>query len=823
MKRKIAAWLSVLMLLSTFTMTSAVSATPAVQAKQNHMDVTAPIATDWVDLDKHWVRDIARQWASYGIIEGDKQGKFKPDDKVTRAEWAAMINRMFQLQGEQTQTFSDVASDAWYHQGVHTAVYNGYMQGYSNGEFGPNGALSRQEAAVSLGRLLKWENATSSVTWKDQRQVSVWAATYVAEASQLDVIKGYADGTFRPNQQLTRAEAIALLDRGAATYGEWYGEKGTYGPAEGVKTIKGNIIINAPGITLQNVHIQGKLIIGKGVGEGDVFLQNVKVDKETLVYGGGEHSIHVDNSVLVNVIVDKRDGSVRLVAKGSTVIQEVIVHSPAAIEAAQGVNVSKIKLAEQLPAHADIRLSGYFNTVEVEAYSIRIQIPKGTIRSVHVGEKGKGTVIDASKEAELVALVLDASVKVVGEALIKQATVNVSGVSFDKAPTQIKVGEQVTTDMKIIVGGKERVIGQPSGSTGRAPSGSGISGGNNTGGDTTNGGSEGTQGGNKGGNPGGNSGDGATGGNNNGGITDTGNGFVITREAEYVTVGANVYGTSTRSGVVYLIPNQVNYEKPDLIQIAIETGIGKKVDVRANEGFSIDTTGLTPNPYTLIVYDEKGFYSSYQNVKLVAGKETPFNYDTFVQVGKIPEQFGFKFNRIIKVADGVDLDASVLISTYSDPVYRPFSDIGEVIIEGTTVMMIPTKPYIDKSFSFKILAGTVTPVDTNERNELKERTDMSHLINVNITDAQFNLTLVKAGQLIPFSVDRESTVYLVLSDVSGNADVFERQVANGWGKKVLVQESQVGQTVYMDTANLSSGNYVLRATRGRSVHLKIVQ
>jgi len=417
---------------------------------------TPTVVQNFTDIGGHWAATQVEKWNARGVVQGD-HGKFEPDRALTRAEWVALINRAFQLPNVKSSQFSDVQETDWYASEIQSAVAAGYIEGYEDGQFKPTANLSREQAAVTLAKLLKLkQDNTVSVSFNDDDQISGWSKSSVYAAVNSGLMRGYASQEFHPKDHLTRAEAIVMLDRAIDLNGAWYGEAGVYGPDQGEEVLKqeGNVIISAPGITLRNMEIAGDLIIGENVGEGDVDLDHVAVHGTVKVYGGGENSIHVNNSVLVNVIVNKNDGSVRLVAKGSTSIQEVTVNTGVNLEAEKGVTVNKVALTNELPADSKVRLSGYINTVNVEAYSLSLDIPEGSIENLNISAEAAGTTIDTGKEASILQLVLNAVAKITGLGTIETATVNSPGVSFDKAPAQIKVGDKVADDVTVQIGGK---------------------------------------------------------------------------------------------------------------------------------------------------------------------------------------------------------------------------------------------------------------------------------------------------------------------------------------------------------------------------------
>jgi hypothetical protein len=100
------------------------------------------------DIQGHWAEAQISDWFNRGLAEGYSDGTFKPDSTITRAEFAAMVNRAFNFTETGTTSFSDVSSNKWYAKDVSIAVAAGYIAGYSDGTFRPDNRITRQEAAV---------------------------------------------------------------------------------------------------------------------------------------------------------------------------------------------------------------------------------------------------------------------------------------------------------------------------------------------------------------------------------------------------------------------------------------------------------------------------------------------------------------------------------------------------------------------------------------------------------------------------------------------------------------------------------------------------
>ena len=401
----------------------------------------AALAATSADLDKNWAAGTINQWVERGLIEGYQDGTFRPDSEITRAEVAALINRSFELEGNQAVSFGDVNAADWFYHDVKIAVSNGYMTGYPDGSFQPNANITRQELAVIAAKLLALPTSDSFKEFSDSVSSPNWSKGSIGAVIDAKLMTGYPDGSFRPNNYATRAEVVVMLDNGFKQAGKivtyYYNKPGVYGPAAGKQIIRGNVAVNTADVTLHNMTIDGNLRLGAGIGDGEAMIQNVTVTGITTIEGGGANSIHFEDSVLVTVVVNKTDNSIRIVLEGSSTIQKVVLQSGAKLEEAEGATgegFSAVELSELLPANTTVELLGTFETVDVKSKSIKISIPSGTVKDFHVAENAADTQIALSKEAKIIALVLDAVTKVVGEGSIDKATVNIEGASFEQKP-----------------------------------------------------------------------------------------------------------------------------------------------------------------------------------------------------------------------------------------------------------------------------------------------------------------------------------------------------------------------------------------------------
>ena len=148
-------------------------------------------------------------------IRGYPDGMVKPNGRITRAEVATIFYRLLDPEvRERSRTrqndFSDVHAGDWFCTAVSTMARLGVVNGYPDGRFAPNEPITRAEFAAICARFD--QNAASGAAgYTDIR--GHWAAQEIARATELEWVYGYADSTFRPDQSITRAEAMAIVNR----------------------------------------------------------------------------------------------------------------------------------------------------------------------------------------------------------------------------------------------------------------------------------------------------------------------------------------------------------------------------------------------------------------------------------------------------------------------------------------------------------------------------------------------------------------------------------------------------------------------------------
>ena len=404
---------------------------------------TALLAQALSDVGEHWAKEAINLWTARGIVKGYEDGTFGPDRFITRAEFAALLNRTFGFTTVSPKEFPDVSDTAWYAEEVAKAAGAGYMEGYEDGSFRPDNNITRQEAALVFARIYNLEQIDESHDFSDFDSIPDWSRKAVVAVAKAGLMQGYPDGSFGPARNITRAETVSVLDRLVA---EIFTEDGTYGDAGEATVINGNAIITAADVTLVNMHIKGNLLIAESVGDGTVVLDNVVVDGELDVRGGGPASVVLENSKVVSLTVSK-DG-VRIVIRGSKV-DEARVKSASTIEQDPDAEGIEVLIIEEIPAEGEVVLLGDYGNLTVKAVAGKIVVESGHVDEVVVDETATDVELVLGSEASVSNLVLNAPATVTGSGKIEKATVNASGAVIEPEPEEVELGEGVSA----IIGG----------------------------------------------------------------------------------------------------------------------------------------------------------------------------------------------------------------------------------------------------------------------------------------------------------------------------------------------------------------------------------
>ena len=148
---------------------------------------------------------------SHGYIQGFDDGTFRPDDTLTRAEFVTIINKMYGFSVESENIFTDINENDWYYGAVLTAVQAGYIKGMGDGRFAPNEAVTREQVCVMLNSILNVQMLPYSQKITDA--VSDWARESVEKLVSNRMFSLEDGGKFRATEPITRGETCLALEK----------------------------------------------------------------------------------------------------------------------------------------------------------------------------------------------------------------------------------------------------------------------------------------------------------------------------------------------------------------------------------------------------------------------------------------------------------------------------------------------------------------------------------------------------------------------------------------------------------------------------------
>lgn len=192
--------------------------TITVTRLDDNENASSSLECAFTDIQAHWAKTDICEAARLQIVEGVNTNIFAPDKTVTRAELAVMLMRTLQIPGVQQSAanpFSDKDSTPeWARLAIHTGAVEGIFNGYPDGTFRPQQEIDRAEMAAMLAKALKWETDPElDLTFSDRANIPAWAQSYVQAAYENGLLQGRGDNQFVSDGMTTRAEAAVVMLR----------------------------------------------------------------------------------------------------------------------------------------------------------------------------------------------------------------------------------------------------------------------------------------------------------------------------------------------------------------------------------------------------------------------------------------------------------------------------------------------------------------------------------------------------------------------------------------------------------------------------------
>ena len=371
------------------------------------------------DYENHWAKNEINKFIENNFINL-RNDKFRPDDFITRGEFVRLVNNVYGYSQKTSKPFKDLKPSDEFFSDILIAKNIGYISGYPDNTFRANKYITRQETAKIFFKIMNLEKYKTNLLsqFKDFEIIPKWSKSYLNKTVDKKYLTGYPDKTLRPKNNITRAEAVKMVDNVIGNIFYNIDENSN-------KIINNNLVITRPNIKLNNYIIKGDLIVTAKVNNGDFILKNSKVNGDTLILGGGENSIHLINSILNKITLNKANDKIRLLIDKTSQINNISLNSGGTIDSeSEGLVNLEINSIDK-----DIKLLGKF-------------------KKIIVNEKNN---INLSEDTLINEISLNNKSEINGKGIIEHIIANISGSKINVKTKKISLNN----DSKIILNNKE--------------------------------------------------------------------------------------------------------------------------------------------------------------------------------------------------------------------------------------------------------------------------------------------------------------------------------------------------------------------------------
>ena len=218
------------------------------------------------DVSGHWAQAAILRWSEAGVINGYPDGTFRPNNPVRRGELAAIINNLMHFPSvpADAELFSDTKGK-WYAEQVNSLALQGaYLE--THGEAKGDEVLTREEAAVMIFNSFPIRSPINKPLFSDYSDISPANREKVRFLYNADFISGFPDGSFRPKDSITRAQALTIINNMITDYID---EPGTYDTFEG-----NGVFVAVPGVNLKIDGTLHYIVISPNAGMGKTVIND---------------------------------------------------------------------------------------------------------------------------------------------------------------------------------------------------------------------------------------------------------------------------------------------------------------------------------------------------------------------------------------------------------------------------------------------------------------------------------------------------------------------------------------------------------------------
>ena len=352
------------------------------------------------DTAGHWAEAAIERWSGYGIIQGSN-GKFDPDGQLTCAQLATILARLLKLPAAKDAGFIDNPADAWYFDAINRCAAAGILKGNSDGTVTPNASITRERAMVMLARALGIEplSRPGLSRYADAAQVSPYAQGYLAALIEAGIVGGVTADRLAPQDNITRAATVTILDRAIKTYADKAGAA--------VSANGGLVLVVADDVTVSGtigrllvptdnivVTVSGSKNIGSIAITGNhstVILDNATADDVTI--SGVGSKVETKNGSHIKNITLSESASGAVVAAGSgTTIDNVVNSAPGAAVTGSGTvkNIASDTDVTVETRNTEVKNTGRSEITVTDAKGKETTVKPGTSATVNKESASSG-------------------------------------------------------------------------------------------------------------------------------------------------------------------------------------------------------------------------------------------------------------------------------------------------------------------------------------------------------------------------------------------------------------------------------------------------
>ncbi len=365
-------------------------------------------AARFPDASGHWGESAIDRWSGYGVIVG-ANGRFNPDDPITRGEMASILAGMLGLEETAPDHYPDLGG-GWYSQAMLKCAAAGILTGDDHGRMRPYDNITGAEMAVMLVKALDLGKMGSSGSYLPSSigYYKPWAQPYITEVASRGIPIGNDGGVFQPMQATSRAAVVSMFDRAV----------GTYINAPGTYTANGLTIVNTSGTVTLRGNASGVVVTGASGGvrltlDGTRVSGPIEVRPDNVQLTLDEAQVSGD----VRVMGQKARVNLNNKAKANDIILE------------SGAHGSSVSFAKGTTA----------GTVTSDARNTSLSV-SGTVDSIGLLAGAASAAVEVRSGGKVSSLTCDADKAAIkGSGTLKRATISGDDNKIDTRGTTVRI------------------------------------------------------------------------------------------------------------------------------------------------------------------------------------------------------------------------------------------------------------------------------------------------------------------------------------------------------------------------------------------------